>query len=183
MPKATLAIAISKVEVWLPIFWRRCALYAWLPSRGIRLLKIALAIAIKWVSVWLAILRKPCAFIVWLPSKGIRMLKIALAIAIKWVSSVGQHFKAAASPPTRPASCSGGSSNPGTPCGCAHGIHMEFIGAATFEALSGQPVHTGIFADVPAVPHRLSARRRPGGARPRPAACWRAPRTAGPTTS
>ena len=30
---------------------------------------------------------------------------------------------------------------------------LEFIGAATFEALSGQPVHTGVFADVPAVPH------------------------------
>ena len=26
---------------------------------------------------------------------------------------------------------------------------LEFIGAATFEALSGQPVHTGVFADVP----------------------------------
>ena len=30
---------------------------------------------------------------------------------------------------------------------------LEFIGAATFEALSGQPVHTGVFADVPSVPH------------------------------
>jgi phosphopantothenoylcysteine decarboxylase/phosphopantothenate--cysteine ligase len=30
---------------------------------------------------------------------------------------------------------------------------LEFIGAATFEALSGQPVHTGVFSDVPAVPH------------------------------
>ena len=30
---------------------------------------------------------------------------------------------------------------------------LEFIGAATFEALSGQPVHTGVFADVPEVPH------------------------------
>ena len=30
---------------------------------------------------------------------------------------------------------------------------LEFVGAATFEALSGQPVHTGVFADVPAVPH------------------------------
>ncbi len=30
---------------------------------------------------------------------------------------------------------------------------LEFIGGATFEALSGQPVHTGVFADVPAVPH------------------------------
>ncbi len=30
---------------------------------------------------------------------------------------------------------------------------LEFVGAATFEALSGQPVHTGVFADVPVVPH------------------------------
>jgi phosphopantothenoylcysteine decarboxylase / phosphopantothenate---cysteine ligase len=30
---------------------------------------------------------------------------------------------------------------------------LEFVGAATFEALSGQPVHTGVFSDVPAVPH------------------------------
>ncbi|MFD4428599.1 bifunctional phosphopantothenoylcysteine decarboxylase/phosphopantothenate--cysteine ligase CoaBC [Nocardia sp. NPDC058497] len=30
---------------------------------------------------------------------------------------------------------------------------LEFVGKATFEALSGQPVHTGVFADVPEVPH------------------------------
>ena len=30
---------------------------------------------------------------------------------------------------------------------------LRFVGAATFEALSGQPVHTGVFADVPEVPH------------------------------
>jgi phosphopantothenoylcysteine decarboxylase/phosphopantothenate--cysteine ligase len=30
---------------------------------------------------------------------------------------------------------------------------LEFVGAATFEALSGQPVHTGVFADVPEVLH------------------------------
>jgi phosphopantothenoylcysteine decarboxylase/phosphopantothenate--cysteine ligase len=30
---------------------------------------------------------------------------------------------------------------------------LEFVGAATFEALSGQPVHTGVFTDVPSVPH------------------------------
>lgn len=30
---------------------------------------------------------------------------------------------------------------------------LEFVGAATFEALSGRPVHTGIFADVPGVLH------------------------------
>jgi phosphopantothenoylcysteine decarboxylase/phosphopantothenate--cysteine ligase len=30
---------------------------------------------------------------------------------------------------------------------------LEFVGAATFEALSGQPVHTGVFTDVPSVLH------------------------------
>ena len=30
---------------------------------------------------------------------------------------------------------------------------LRFVGAATFEALSGQPVHTGVFTDVPSVPH------------------------------
>lgn len=30
---------------------------------------------------------------------------------------------------------------------------LRFVGAATFEALSGEPVHTGVFDDVPAVPH------------------------------
>jgi phosphopantothenoylcysteine decarboxylase/phosphopantothenate--cysteine ligase len=30
---------------------------------------------------------------------------------------------------------------------------LRFVGAATFEALSGQPVHSGVFADVPRVPH------------------------------
>jgi phosphopantothenoylcysteine decarboxylase/phosphopantothenate--cysteine ligase len=30
---------------------------------------------------------------------------------------------------------------------------LRFVGAATFEALSGHPVHTGVFDDVPAVPH------------------------------
>ena len=30
---------------------------------------------------------------------------------------------------------------------------LEFVGVATFEALSGQPVHTGVFSDIPAVPH------------------------------
>ncbi len=30
---------------------------------------------------------------------------------------------------------------------------LEFVGAATFEALSGQPVQTGVFTDVPSVPH------------------------------
>jgi phosphopantothenoylcysteine decarboxylase / phosphopantothenate---cysteine ligase len=30
---------------------------------------------------------------------------------------------------------------------------LRFVGAATFEALSGQPVRTSVFDDVPAVPH------------------------------
>ena len=30
---------------------------------------------------------------------------------------------------------------------------LEFVGRATFEALSGNPVETGVFADVPQVPH------------------------------
>ncbi|MDG3015895.1 bifunctional phosphopantothenoylcysteine decarboxylase/phosphopantothenate--cysteine ligase CoaBC [Speluncibacter jeojiensis] len=30
---------------------------------------------------------------------------------------------------------------------------LQFVGAATFEALSGQPVATGVFANVPEVPH------------------------------
>lgn len=30
---------------------------------------------------------------------------------------------------------------------------LEFVGRATFEALSGNPVNTGVFADVPEVPH------------------------------
>lgn len=30
---------------------------------------------------------------------------------------------------------------------------LKFVGAATFEALSGQPVQAGVFEDVPSVPH------------------------------
>ncbi|MGH3553170.1 MAG: bifunctional phosphopantothenoylcysteine decarboxylase/phosphopantothenate--cysteine ligase CoaBC [Mycobacterium sp.] len=30
---------------------------------------------------------------------------------------------------------------------------LRFVGAASFEALSGEPVHTGVFEDVPMVPH------------------------------
>ncbi|MEV6276513.1 bifunctional phosphopantothenoylcysteine decarboxylase/phosphopantothenate--cysteine ligase CoaBC [Nocardia sp. NPDC051832] len=30
---------------------------------------------------------------------------------------------------------------------------LEFVGKATFEALSGNPVHTDVFSDVPEVPH------------------------------
>jgi phosphopantothenoylcysteine decarboxylase / phosphopantothenate---cysteine ligase len=36
---------------------------------------------------------------------------------------------------------------------------LRFVGAATFEALSGEPVHTGVFSDVTEVPHvRLGQR-------------------------
>jgi phosphopantothenoylcysteine decarboxylase/phosphopantothenate--cysteine ligase len=30
---------------------------------------------------------------------------------------------------------------------------LRFVGAPTWEALSGQPVATGVFTDVPEVPH------------------------------
>ncbi len=30
---------------------------------------------------------------------------------------------------------------------------LQFVGAPTFEALSGQPVQTGVFTNVPGVPH------------------------------
>ena len=30
---------------------------------------------------------------------------------------------------------------------------LKFVGAATYEALSGNPVHTGVFEDVSEVPH------------------------------
>ncbi|WP_432279344.1 flavoprotein, partial [Nocardia brasiliensis] len=30
---------------------------------------------------------------------------------------------------------------------------LQFVGKATFEALSGNPVHTDVFTDVPEVPH------------------------------
>lgn len=33
------------------------------------------------------------------------------------------------------------------------GAALKFVGAATFEALSGNPVHSDVFTDVPAVPH------------------------------
>ena len=36
---------------------------------------------------------------------------------------------------------------------------LEFIGTATFEALSGNPVHTGVFEDVPHVAHVALGRR------------------------
>jgi phosphopantothenoylcysteine decarboxylase/phosphopantothenate--cysteine ligase len=36
---------------------------------------------------------------------------------------------------------------------------LNFVGAATFEALSGQPVHTGVFSEIPEVAHvRLGQR-------------------------
>ena len=40
---------------------------------------------------------------------------------------------------------------------------LRFVGAATFEALSGHPVRTGVFDDVPEVPHvRIGSRGRSG---------------------
>ena len=35
---------------------------------------------------------------------------------------------------------------------------LKFVGAATFEALSGHPVHTGVFSDVPDVAHVRTGR-------------------------
>lgn len=35
---------------------------------------------------------------------------------------------------------------------------LKFVGAATFEALSGHPVHTGVFSDVPEVAHVRTGR-------------------------
>ena len=39
---------------------------------------------------------------------------------------------------------------------------LQFVGAPTWEALSGKPVHTGVFADVPSVPHVRSWASRSG---------------------
>ena len=66
----------------------------------------------------------------------------------------------AASPPTRPARCSGACARPATtsrwwPPRSA----LEFIGAATFEALSGRPVLTGVFENVAEVEHVALGRR------------------------
>lgn len=36
---------------------------------------------------------------------------------------------------------------------------LEFVGAATFEALSGRPVHTDVFSDVPSVAHVATGQR------------------------
>ena len=61
---------------------------------------------------------------------------------------------------------------------------LEFVGAPTFEALSGEPVSTEVFDDVPGVQHvALGQQRRPRDRRPghrRPA--WRAPPRGSRTT-
>ena len=60
---------------------------------------------------------------------------------------------------------------------------LEFVGAATFEALSGQPVHTGVFARRRRRSRTCSSARRPtswSSPRRRPT-CWRAPRPGAPT--
>ena len=36
---------------------------------------------------------------------------------------------------------------------------LEFVGAATFEALSGHPVHTDVFSDIPSVAHVATGQR------------------------
>ena len=64
---------------------------------------------------------------------------------------------AAASPPTRHASCCGGCvhptcwapTSPSVPTAAA----LRFVGAATLEALSGHPVAVDVFSDVPSVAH------------------------------
>ena len=50
---------------------------------------------------------------------------------------------------------------------------LRFVGAATFEALSGFPVHTGVFDDVHEVPHvRIGQQITPLGVRRlQPAQC------------
>ena len=60
---------------------------------------------------------------------------------------------------------------------------LEFVGAATFEALSGQPVHTGVFTDVPRCRTSDSASRPISWwSRRPPPTCWPGRPTAGPTT-
>ena len=39
---------------------------------------------------------------------------------------------------------------------------LRFVGSATFEALSGNPVSTGVFSDVPSVRHVALGQRRSG---------------------
>ena len=60
----------------------------------------------------------------------------------------------AASPPTRRVRWFANSPRPATRCGSIPTESaLRFVGAATFEALSGFPVHTGVFDDVHEVPH------------------------------
>ena len=60
---------------------------------------------------------------------------------------------------------------------------LKFVGAATWEALSGRPVATEIFEQRRHVQHVRSARRPTWwSSRPPRPTCWRARCTAGPTT-
>ena len=60
----------------------------------------------------------------------------------------------AASPPTRPASCCGGSPSPATTSPSSRPPpRCEFVGAPTWAALSGKPVATEVWDDVHEVPH------------------------------
>jgi phosphopantothenoylcysteine decarboxylase / phosphopantothenate---cysteine ligase len=60
---------------------------------------------------------------------------------------------------------------------------LNFVGAATFEALSGNPVTTGVWSDVPEVAHvRIGQNADPSSSPPRPRTCWPGPPRAAPTT-
>ena len=60
---------------------------------------------------------------------------------------------------------------------------LRFVGAATFEALSGQPVHTGVFAGRARGAARAARPSRPtwSSSRRPPPTCWPAPSPAAPT--
>ncbi|EUA09059.1 coenzyme A biosynthesis bifunctional CoaBC domain protein [Mycobacterium xenopi 4042] len=78
----------------------------------------------------------------------------------------------------RPSAHRSGPPGPGGPTESA----LRFIGAATFEALSGEPVHTGVFDDVPLVPHvHIGQEADLVVVAPRPPTCWLARWPAGPT--
>ena len=60
---------------------------------------------------------------------------------------------------------------------------LRFVGAATLEALSGNPVHTGVWDEVHEVPTSGSGRKPTSSSlRPRPRTCWPERCRAGPTT-
>lgn len=60
---------------------------------------------------------------------------------------------------------------------------LKFVGAATFEALSGQPVHTGVFESVHEVPHvRIGQQADLVVVAPRRRTCWPGRSPVGPMT-